>query len=134
MKKDKPERQYTSSGSFWEEKVGYSRAIKCGPFVFVSGTTAIDAEGLIVGKSDPYKQTFFIYKKIEQALLELDSSLDEITRVVIYTTNIQFWELIGKAHKKFMDKVKPATTLVEVSNLVHHEMMVEIEVTAISSA
>lgn len=124
-------RKNFSDGTPYEEKVGYSRAVKLGNLIFVSGTTALNTDGTIVSKGDPYLQTYFIIKKIEQALIEIGASLDNVTRMVIYTTNIHYWEAIGKAHKKCMDKIRPATTMVEVSGLMHQDMLVEIEATAV---
>lgn len=119
-----------SSGAKWEEIVGYSRAVKIGNVVEVSGTTAIN-NGEVVGKGDAYEQTLFILKKIEAVLETAGSSLQDVVRTRIYVTNIEDWEAVGKAHNHYFNTIKPATTLVEVSNLVSKDFLVEIEVSAV---
>lgn len=116
------------SGSPWESKVGYSRLVKFGSFVFVSGTTAIDENGNVVGVGNSYKQTKYIIQKIEKSLNMVNTSLTEVVRTRIYTTNIEEWELIGKAHAEFFKDIKPATTMVEVRRLIQPELIVEVEV------
>ena len=117
------------SGSKWEEKVGYSRAVKTGNIIEIAGTTAIK-DGIIVGLNDPYKQTKFILEKISSVLNELGSGMKDVTRTRMYVTCIDDWEEIGRAHAEFFIDVKPATTMVEVSSLIDKELLVEIEVTA----
>lgn len=122
-----------SSGAPWEEIVGYSRAVKTGSVIEVAGTTAIDNQGKVVG-NDVYQQTLFILEKIQKTLQSLGSDLQDITRTRIYTTDIKQWELIGKAHGMFFRKIKPVSTMIEVSSLVEPELLVEIEVTAMITA
>ena len=119
-----------SSGSPWENKVGYSRAVKVNNIIEVAGTTAMD-DGEIVGRGDPYLQTEFILSKIAGILLELGSDISEVVRTRIYVVDIGQWEAIGKAHQKFFQNIKPAATMVEVNSLIDPELLVEIEVTAV---
>ena len=123
-------RQQVSSGSPWEDIVGYSRAVKVGNIIEVAGTTAMDGEKLI-GKNDMYLQTKFIFTKIEKALQQLGASLADVVRTRMYVTNIADWQLAGKAHGEFFDAIKPAATMVEVSRLIDDDLLIEIEVTAI---
>ena len=120
-----------SSGSPWESLVGYSRAVRKGPFVFVSGTTASDEEGNVVGLNDPHAQAVFIFQKIATALKKCGASLSDIVRTRMFVTNIKDWEAVGKAHADVLGDVLPTSTLVEVSKLVHADLLVEIEVDAI---
>jgi len=124
------ERKHVSSGTHWENYVGYSRALKTGNIVEVAGTTSVDEDG-IVGKNDAYTQTCFIIKKMQKALAELGADLTDVIRTRIYVTDISRWEEIGRAHGEFFKDIKPASTMVEVSALVNPEMLVEIEMTAI---
>lgn len=126
-------RTRVSSGTDWESKVGYSRAIQAGSHVHVSGTTATDAEGNVVGKSDPYEQTTCALRNIERALTETDASLGDIVRTRVYVTDIDEWEAIGEAHGEVFSDIRPATSMVEVTSLVDPDMLVEIEAIAISS-
>ena len=119
-----------SSGSTWEETVGYSRAIKTGNVIEVAGTTAMDGNTL-VGKDDLYAQTVFIIRKIENALIELGSSLNDVIRTRMFVTNIADWEMAGKAHGEFFKTIRPVTTMVEVSSLISKDLLIEIEATAI---
>ena len=123
-------RQKISSGSPWENIVGYSRAIRVGNIIEVAGTTAMDGDTLI-GKGDVYAQTVFILKKIEKALTEAGGSLNDIVRTRMYVVDICRWEEAGKAHGEFFKNIKPVSTMVEVSNLINNELLIEIEVTAI---
>lgn len=124
-------RQNISSGTKWELEVGYSRLVKAGPMIFVSGTTAVDEKGNVVGGGDSYQQTKYILQKIEKALKEVNATLLNVVRTRIFTTNIEDWTLIGKAHAEFFLNIKPVTTMVEVKRLIQSELIVEIEVDAI---
>ena len=119
-----------SSGAIWENIVGYSRAVKAGNFIEVSGTTAVDGEK-IIGIGDVYAQAVFIFQKIEKVLLEAGSSMQDVIRTRMYITDISKWEDAGKAHALFIKDIKPATTMIEVSRLINNELLIEIEVTAI---
>jgi|SRR5665213_3068199 len=121
-----------SSGTPWENLVGYSRAVKVGNVIEVSGTTAVDGE-IIIGKGDVHAQAVFIFQKIEKVLTEAGSSLKDVVRTRMFVTDISQWEEIGKAHAKFFKNIKPATSMVEVSRLINKELLIEIEVTAIIS-
>ena len=120
-----------TTGSLWEDKVGYSRAVKVNNVIEVAGTTATE-DGKIIGKGDPYIQTEFILSKIARILEELGSDMSEVVRTRIYVVDIDHWEEIGKAHHKFFQDIKPAATMVEVNSLIDPELLVEIEVTAMS--
>ena len=123
-------RKNISSGSSWEDKVGYSRAVRVGNIVEVAGTTAMDGDTLI-GEEDIYAQTFFILTKIEKALQEAGASLSDVVRTRMFVTNISKWEEVGKAHAEFFKNIKPVTTMVEVSKLINEDLLIEIEVSAI---
>ncbi len=125
-----PGRQNISSGTAWEKSVGYSRAVKIGNIVEVSGTVAVENDS-VVGKGDAYEQTKFIIKKIEIALKQAGAGLKNVVRTRIYTTDISKWESIGKAHGEFFGEIMPATTMVEVKALINSELLVEMEATAI---
>ncbi|MEZ5195857.1 MAG: RidA family protein [Bacteroidales bacterium] len=120
-----------SSGAPWEEIVGYSRAIRVGNVIEIAGTTAVGKFGKVVGPGDPAEQTRQIIRIAKKALKELNSSLSDVIRTRIYTTDISRWEEIGKANGEFFKDIKPVSTMVEVSKLVSPEMMVEIEFSAI---
>jgi enamine deaminase RidA (YjgF/YER057c/UK114 family) len=124
------EMQKVSSGSPWEDIVGYSRAIRVGNVVEVAGTTAMDGD-VLMGKDDMYQQTIFIFKKIEKALQQVGATMNNVVRTRMYVTNINLWEQAGKAHSEVFATIRPVATMVEVSRLINDDLLIEIEVTAI---
>jgi enamine deaminase RidA (YjgF/YER057c/UK114 family) len=123
-------RQKYSSGQKWESIVGYSRAVKVGTRIYVTGTTATDENGNIVGENDAYAQTVQVIKNIEKALNALDATLENVVRTRMFVTDISRWEEFGKAHGEFFGEIMPATTMVEVSKLIDERMLIEIEADA----
>jgi enamine deaminase RidA (YjgF/YER057c/UK114 family) len=124
------DRTNIGSGAPWEDIVGYSRAVKIGPLIEVSGTTAIDAQGNVVGEGDAYAQTRFIIQKAADALAQLGTGLHSVVRTRMFVTDITQWEQIGKAHGEFFKEIKPAATMVEVKALIDPKLLIEIEFTA----
>lgn len=126
------ERNNITTGSIWEDKVGYSRAVQIGNIIEISGTTATGKDGKIVGIGDAYLQTKTIIETAKSVLENMKSGLHNVVRTRIYTTDILQWEAIGKAHGEFFGSIKPATTMLGVSAFVSPDMLVEIEFTAIN--
>ena len=124
------ERQRVSSGTQWEPIVGYSRAIRVDNRVYVSGTTATDAEGRVAGAGDPYAQTVQTLKNVERALEQAGAKRHDVVRTRMFVTDIKWWQDYGRAHGEFFGDVRPATSMVEVSRLIDPAMMIEIEVDA----
>lgn len=124
------ERRSVPAGTIWEDRFGYSRAVRVGNVIHVSGTADTDPEGKAHAKGDVYAQAHYSLKKIEAALADLGASMEDVVRTRIYTTDIDAWQEIALAHSEFFSGIKPATTLVEVSRLIDPEMQVEIEAEA----
>jgi enamine deaminase RidA (YjgF/YER057c/UK114 family) len=119
-----------SSGAKWEEIVGYSRAVKIGNVIEVTGTVAVDEQNNLIGGTSAYEQTKFIIKKIEQILERANSSLKDVVRTRMFVTDIARWEEYGKAHGEFFSNIRPCTSMIEVKGLIGPEYLIEIEATA----
>ncbi len=128
----KTKRLKTFSGTPWEPKIGYARAVQVGDIVYVSGTTGTDPSGKVLAPGDAYSQTVQTIRNIENALKRLGMGLEHIVRTRIYVTQIDRWEEVGKAHAEFFGEIHPATSLIGVSRLVDPEMLVEIEAVAVA--
>lgn len=123
--------QKISSGGKWEDIVGYSRAIRAGSRVMVTGTTAVDESGFIVGAGDVYRQTIYIFQKIKKYLEEAGSSIEQVVWNRMFVTDISKWEEIARAHAEIFGKIKPCATMVEIKGLINPDMLIEIETEAI---
>jgi enamine deaminase RidA (YjgF/YER057c/UK114 family) len=125
------ERRRISSGTKWESQVGYSRAVRAGSQVHVSGTTATDDAGDVVGKGDPYEQTMQALSNVESALEAADARLDDVVRTRLFVVDIDDWEAVGDAHAAYFDEIRPATSMIEVSRLIDPALLVEVEAVAV---
>jgi enamine deaminase RidA (YjgF/YER057c/UK114 family) len=123
-------RRNMSSGTIWEDKVGYSRAVRVGDLIYVSGTTATDDEGNVVG-DNAYEQSKFIFEKIEHSLHAVGAEMRHVVRTTMYVTDASMWEDVGRAHNEFFADIRPVSTLVEVSALIGEAYLVEIAVDAV---
>lgn len=114
-----------SSGAIWEDIVGYSRAVKMGNIIEVTGTVAVDENGKLAGGNDAYEQTRFVLQKIEKVLQQAGASLKDVVRTRMFVTDISRWEEYGKAHGEFFSKIKPCTSMIEVKGLISSEYLIE---------
>jgi len=124
-------RQNISTGSKWEPLIGYSRAVKVGNMIFVSGTTGMGEDGKLVGPGDPYKQTVQAFKVVEKALARAGASLKDVVRTRLYVTDISKWEAYGRAHGELFGEIRPATAMIQISKLIEPDMVVEVEADAV---
>jgi enamine deaminase RidA (YjgF/YER057c/UK114 family) len=124
-------RHNISSGTKWEDIVGYSRAVRVGNIIEVAGTTAVDERGQVVGVNDPVEQTKYILSKIEKAVTEAGATLKDVVRTRMFVTDISQWEAIGRVHGEYFREIKPVATMVEVKALISPDLLVEIEATAL---
>jgi len=125
-------RQNFGSGAPWEPIVGYSRAVRVGNQVFVAGTTALDEQGALVGRGDPYAQTLQALRNVERALVRAGAKLEDVVRTRVFVRDIGAWERIGRAHGEVFRDIRPASTMVQVEALIDPEMLVEIEADAVT--
>ncbi|RYY90192.1 MAG: RidA family protein [Chitinophagaceae bacterium] len=125
-------RSLFSSGAPWESVVGYSRAVRVGNLIEVSGTVAVDEHGVLIGEDDLYLQTQYILRKIEAVLLQAGASLQQVVRTRMFVTDISRWEEAGRAHGEVFGEIRPCTTMVEISRLIGDGQLIEIEATAVA--
>jgi enamine deaminase RidA (YjgF/YER057c/UK114 family) len=125
------ERQRVGTGTIWEERFGYSRAVRAGNLIFVSGTTATDDDGVLVGRDDPEAQMRFIIEKIGRALAAVGAALEDVVRTRVYVARADDWEAVGRAHRHYFGAIRPANVLIEVSALVGDGYLVEVEADAV---
>jgi len=124
------DRQNISSGAKWEDIVGYSRAVRVGSRIYLTGTTAIDENGNIVGDGDAYAQTVQIIHNIERALKQAGATLENVVRTRMYVTDITRWQEYGRAHREFFGQIRPCATMIQIEALIDPKMLIEIEVEA----